>query len=103
MYERTSPCPCLDRDDDARHAVGNLPGFRRAAALENSRKHAFALPPGRHVGAEEREDDGEPFEEKYPRRVAEPGECLAEGEQWTSMIQGGSWRQQPEVISVGSG
>jgi type I restriction enzyme M protein len=29
------------------------------------------LTPGRYVGAEEVEDDGEPFEEKMPRLVAE--------------------------------
>ena len=29
------------------------------------------LTPGRYVGAEEVEDDGDPFEEKMPRLVAE--------------------------------
>jgi type I restriction enzyme M protein len=29
------------------------------------------LTPGRYVGAEEVEDDGEPFEEKMPQLVAE--------------------------------
>jgi type I restriction enzyme M protein len=29
------------------------------------------LTPGRYVGAEEVKDDGEPFEEKMPRLVAE--------------------------------
>ena len=33
--------------------------------------HGHVLTPGRYVGAEEVEDDGEPFEEKMPRLVAE--------------------------------
>lgn len=33
--------------------------------------HSHVLTPGRYVGAEEVEDDGEPFSEKMPRLVAE--------------------------------
>ena len=33
--------------------------------------HGHVLTPGRYVGAEEIEDDGDPFEEKMPRLVAE--------------------------------
>ncbi len=33
--------------------------------------HGYVLTPGRYVGAEETEDDGEPFEEKMPRLVKE--------------------------------
>ncbi len=33
--------------------------------------HGHVLTPGRYVGAEEVEDDGDPFEEKMPRLVAE--------------------------------
>ena len=34
------------------------------------RKHGRGLTPGRYVGAEAHEDDGEPFEEKMKRLVA---------------------------------
>ena len=34
--------------------------------------------PGRYVGTEEIEDDGEPFEEKMPRLVARPDARFAE-------------------------
>ena len=33
--------------------------------------HGHVLTPGRYVGAEEVEDDGDPFEKKMPRLVAE--------------------------------
>jgi len=33
--------------------------------------HGHVLTPGRYVGAEEIEEDGEPFEEKMPRLIAE--------------------------------
>ena len=38
--------------------------------LEDIRKHGHVLTPGRYVGAEAAEDDGEPFEEKMKRLTA---------------------------------
>ncbi len=40
--------------------------------------HGHVLTPGRYVGAEEVEDDGDPFEEKMPRLVAELNAQFAE-------------------------
>ena len=54
--------------------VGNYadtPGFCKAATLAEVRKHGHVLTPGRYVGAEAHEDDGEPFEEKMKRLAAE--------------------------------
>jgi type I restriction enzyme M protein len=48
----------------------DIPGFRKSARLEEIRKHGHVLTPGRYVGAEAQEDDGEPFEEKMKRFVA---------------------------------
>lgn len=45
------------------------------------------LTPGRYVGAEEAEDGGEPFAEKYPRLVAELEEHFVEGERLTAAIR----------------
>jgi type I restriction enzyme M protein len=42
-------------------------GFSKSALLEEIRKHSHVLTPGRYVGAEELEDDGEPFEKKLKR------------------------------------
>jgi type I restriction enzyme M protein len=49
----------------------DLPGFCKSATLEEIATHGHVLTPGRYVGAEDVEDDGEPFEEKMARLVAE--------------------------------
>jgi type I restriction enzyme M protein len=43
------------------------PGFCKSATLDEIAKHGYVLTPGRYVGVEEQEDDGEPFEEKMER------------------------------------
>ena len=48
----------------------DIPGFCKSATLEEIRKHGHVLTPGRYVGAEAAEDDGEPFEEKMQRLTA---------------------------------
>jgi type I restriction enzyme M protein len=48
----------------------DVPGFCKSTTLEESRKHSHVLTPGRYVGAEAQEDDGEPFEEKMKRLTA---------------------------------
>jgi len=48
----------------------DIPGFCKSATLEDIRKHNHALTPGRYVGAEAAEDDGEPFEDKMKRLTA---------------------------------
>jgi type I restriction enzyme M protein len=55
------------RGDKAAGTYADFPGFCKAAKLEDIRKHGHVLTPGRYVGAEELEDDGEPFEEKMKR------------------------------------
>jgi len=57
----------------------DTPGFCKSAALEEVRKHGHVLTPGRYVGAAPQEDDGEPFEEKMTRLVAELRGQQAEG------------------------
>lgn len=52
----------------------DIPGFCKSASLDDVRKHGHVLTPGRYVGAEAQEDDGEPFEEKMTRLVATLGE-----------------------------
>jgi len=48
----------------------DVAGFCKSATLEELRKHSHVLTPGRYVGAEVQEDDGEPFEEKMQRLTA---------------------------------
>ena len=45
----------------------DIPGFCKSAPLDEVHKHSHVLTPGRYVGAEAVEDDGEPFEEKMQR------------------------------------
>ena len=44
-----------------------MPGFCKRATIDEVRKHGHVLTPGRYVGVEAVEDDGEPFEEKMTR------------------------------------
>jgi len=48
----------------------DIPGFCKAATIDDIRKHGYVLTPGRYVGAEAQEDDGEPFAEKMQRLTA---------------------------------
>src|SRR5882724_4967300 len=56
----------------------DVPGFCKSAPLEEVRKHGHVLTPGRYVGAEAQEDDGEPFDEKMQRLTATLREQQAE-------------------------
>jgi len=56
---------------DGRTAYEDIPGFCKAASLEEIRKHGHVLTPGRYVGAEVAEEDDEPFAERMARLVAE--------------------------------
>ncbi len=57
----------------------DIPGFCRSAPLDEVRRHDHVLTPGRYVGAEAQEDDGEPFTEKMQRLVSKLREQQAEG------------------------
>ena len=59
------------RNKDPEVAYEDVPGFCKAASLEEVATHDFVLTPGRYVGAAEVEDDGEPIEEKIGRLKAE--------------------------------
>jgi type I restriction enzyme M protein len=48
----------------------DVPGFCRSATTDEIATHGFILTPGRYVGAEEQEDDGELFEDKMKRLIA---------------------------------
>lgn len=57
-------------DKQCKAKYGDVPGFCRSATTEEIRQHGHILTPGRYVGAEEVEDDGEPFGEKMTRLTA---------------------------------
>ncbi len=72
-------------EDDEDYA--DVPGFCKSATLEEIRKHGYVLTPGRHVGVEPQKEDGEPFEEKMTRMVAELREQQAEGARLDAEIE----------------
>jgi type I restriction enzyme M protein len=65
----------------------DAPGFSKAATLADIRAHDYILTPGRYVGAAEREDDGEPFEEKILRLTTQLNEQFAESTRLERMIR----------------
>jgi type I restriction enzyme M protein len=67
------------RGDEGAGDYADIAGFCKAAKLEDIRKHGHVLTPGRYVGAEAVEDDGEPFEEKMKRLAATLAQQQAEG------------------------
>ncbi len=67
------------RGGDGVGAYADVPGFCKSAALEDIRKHGHVLTPGRYVGAPPQEDDGDPFEDRMKRLVAQLRDQQAEG------------------------
>ena len=85
---RGEPAPAWwNKKDHGEWKFAPIPGFAQSATIEEVAKHGHVLTPGRYVGAEDVEDDAEPFAEKYPRLVAEVEKCLAEGEQLALIIR----------------
>jgi len=66
------------RGDQDSGKYEDVAGFAKSADLDLIKQHGYVLTPGRYVGAEEVEDDGEPFEEKMTRLVAELNGQFAE-------------------------
>jgi type I restriction enzyme M protein len=74
------------RGDRGAGEYADVPGFCKAAKLDEIQKHGYVLTPGRYVGAEAVEDDGEPFEEKMARLAATLREQQAEAARLDSAI-----------------
>ena len=66
------------RGDSGAGKYEDVPGFCKSAGVEEIRKNGYVLTPGRYVGAEAAEDDGEPFEEKMQRLTAKLEEQFKE-------------------------
>ena len=71
----------------------NQKGFCAVVDTEEIEKQDYILTPGRYVGIEEQEDDGEPFEEKMGRLTVELAELFAQSHSLETEI-----RQKLEAI-----
>ena len=65
----------------------DVQGFCKVATLEEIEKQDYILTPGRYVGIEEQEDDGEPFEEKMARLTSELSDMFAKSHELENEIR----------------
>ncbi len=75
------------RGDKSAGEYADVPGFCKAARLDDIRKHGHVLTPGRYVGAEAHEDDGEPFDEKMKRLTATLRQQMQVAQNWTLRLR----------------
>ena len=68
-------------------AYADVPGFCKAAMLEDVKAHNDVLTPGRYVGAAEIEDNDAPFPERFVALQAELEERFAESDKLTTAIR----------------
>ena len=66
---------------------GDVPGFCKAAKLDEIRHHNYVLTPGRYVGAADVEDDEVPFAERFAALKTKLEEQIAEAEALTATIR----------------
>jgi len=66
------------RGDSGAGKYEDVPGFCKSVTIEGISKNGYVLTPGRYVGAEAREDDGEPFEEKMQKLTVKLDEQFGE-------------------------
>jgi restriction endonuclease S subunit len=64
-----------------------IKGFCAVAETADIAKHDYILTPGRYVGIEETEDDGEPFDEKMIRLTGELAEMFAKRQELEQEIR----------------
>ena len=75
------------RSHDASAEYADIPGFCKSASLDEVEKHGHVLTPGRYVGAEPEQDDGEPFAEKMARLAGQWREQQAEAARLDAAIE----------------
>lgn len=65
----------------------DVAGFCKSAPLEEIVEHGYILTPGRYVGAEDIEEDDEPFDDKMARLTAQLAEQFAESAELEQRIR----------------
>ena len=79
------------RGDKGAGGYADVPGFCKATKLDDIRKHGHVLTPGRYVGAEAAEEDGEPFEENMKRLAETLYQQQAEAAKLDTTIAANLW------------
>jgi type I restriction enzyme M protein len=69
------------------NSYSDIPGFCRSVTKAEISEHGYVLTPGRYVGAEEVEEDDEPFEDKMQRLTKELNEQFAESSKLEAAIR----------------
>jgi len=65
----------------------DVKGFCSVATIQDIEKQDYILTPGRYVGIEEQEDDGEPFEEKMARLTSDLSDMFSKSHELEKEIR----------------
>ena len=84
------------RGENFKAGYKDVPGFCKAATIDDIKAHDYVLTPGRYVGAEEMEDDGVPFEEKMAELTSRLYEQFEKSHELEAKI-----RKNLEVLGFG--
>ncbi|MBN1519596.1 MAG: SAM-dependent DNA methyltransferase [Spirochaetales bacterium] len=71
---------------DSKKKYEDIQGFCHSAEKDEIKSHGYVLTPGRYVGAEEVEDDGEDFDEKMQHLTAKLKEQVTESQKLSKQI-----------------
>lgn len=74
-------------EDFQNGTLEEMKGYCAVASTEDIAKQDYILTPGRYVGIEEQEDDGEPFEDKMKRLTSELSEMFAKSHELENQIK----------------
>jgi type I restriction enzyme M protein len=74
-------------NDYTNGTLENQKGFCAVATIDEIAKQDFILTPGRYVGIEEQDDDGEPFEDKMNRLTSELSNLFAQSHDLEAQIK----------------
>lgn len=83
-------------DEDCDQEYEDVPGFCKAATIDDIREHNHILTPGRYAGAAEVEEDDEPFEQKMERLTVALLEQMEESSELDNTI-----KKNLEVLGYG--
>lgn len=86
-WRSSSPRPFAGEGKGEGVVYKNIPGFCKSASIEEIKAHGYVLTPGRYVGAEDVEDDDEPFDEEMKRLTAKLEEQFVESEKLEALIK----------------